>query len=209
MLGENIRILRKRKGYSQETLAQQLHVVRQTVSKWEKGLSVPDAQMLSRLAELLEVSVSDLLGSKVADAEEEREPDLQAIAQQLAILNEQLAASSARKRKRIKGLLLGIMIFFLSIVFILSVLTVLGMAMYDASSEASTARIECIMDGETYEYEIRFDDKHRVTAEGGDEWFLSNPLSIERPNDAMDMIVHIQEYVLSHGGTYQTTIETP
>lgn len=209
MLGENIRILRKRKGYSQETLAQQLHVVRQTVSKWEKGLSVPDAQMLSRLAELLEVSVSDLLGSKVADAEEEREPDLQAIAQQLAILNEQLAASSARKRKRIKGLLLGIMIFFLSIVFILSVLTVLGMAMYDASSEASTARIECIMDGETYEYEIRFDDKHRVTAEGGDEWFLLNPLMNAHPTDAMDLIVHIQEYVLSHGGTYQTTIETP
>lgn len=39
MLGENIKILRKEKGYSQETLAAQLHVVRQTVSKWEKGVS--------------------------------------------------------------------------------------------------------------------------------------------------------------------------
>ena len=37
MLSDNIKILRKKKGYSQETLAEQLHVVRQTISKWEKG----------------------------------------------------------------------------------------------------------------------------------------------------------------------------
>ena len=87
MLGENIRTVRTRKGYSQETLAQQLNVVRQTVSKWEKGLSVPDAEMLARLAELLEVPVSDLLGSEPPE-EEKRLSD---IALQLAILNEQLA----------------------------------------------------------------------------------------------------------------------
>lgn len=39
MLSDNIKILRKKKGYSQETLAEQLHVVRQTISKWEKGVS--------------------------------------------------------------------------------------------------------------------------------------------------------------------------
>ena len=65
MLGENIRNLRKNKGYSQETLAEQLHVVRQTVSKWEKGLSVPDAEMLNRLSELFEVPVDVLLGSSI------------------------------------------------------------------------------------------------------------------------------------------------
>lgn len=55
MLSDNIKILRKKKGYSQETLAEQLHVVRQTISKWEKGISVPDAVMLDRMAELFEV----------------------------------------------------------------------------------------------------------------------------------------------------------
>ena len=39
-LSDNIKILRKKKGYSQETLAEQLHVVRQTISKWEKGGSL-------------------------------------------------------------------------------------------------------------------------------------------------------------------------
>lgn len=39
MLNENLQALRKAKGLSQEELAERLHVVRQTVSKWEKGVS--------------------------------------------------------------------------------------------------------------------------------------------------------------------------
>ena len=65
MLKENIKTLRKSKGLSQEELATRLHVVRQTISKWEKNLSVPDADTLIRLAEILEVSVSELLGEKI------------------------------------------------------------------------------------------------------------------------------------------------
>ena len=53
MFGENLKMLRKQKGFSQEELAVRLHVVRQTISKWEKGLSIPDAEMLIRLAEIL------------------------------------------------------------------------------------------------------------------------------------------------------------
>lgn len=65
MFGENLKTLRKQKGFSQEELATRLHVVRQTISKWEKNLSVPDADTLIRLAEILEVSVSELLGEKL------------------------------------------------------------------------------------------------------------------------------------------------
>ena len=67
MLGENLKALRKQKGMSQEVMAQQLNVVRQTVSKWEQGLSVPDAQMLTRIAELFEVPVSSLLGESIEE----------------------------------------------------------------------------------------------------------------------------------------------
>ena len=63
MLNENIKALRKTKGLTQEELAIRINVVRQTVSKWEKGLSVPDADMLQRIAEVLEVDTSQLLGS--------------------------------------------------------------------------------------------------------------------------------------------------
>lgn len=63
MLSENLKLYRQKKGHTQESLAIQLHVVRQTVSKWEKGLSVPDAETLQRIAEVLEISVNDLLNT--------------------------------------------------------------------------------------------------------------------------------------------------
>ena len=67
MLNENIRNLRKSKGLSQEELAIRLNVVRQTISKWEKGLSVPDSSMIISLAEELDTSVSTLLGETVQE----------------------------------------------------------------------------------------------------------------------------------------------
>lgn len=68
MIWEKIKMLRTQKGLSQEELAVKLGVVRQTVSKWEKGLSVPDSQMLVSLAAELGVSVSSLLGQDEVDA---------------------------------------------------------------------------------------------------------------------------------------------
>ena len=93
MFGENLKTLRKQKGFSQEELATRLHVVRQTISKWEKNLSVPDADTLIRLAEILEVSVSELLGAKI-----ENENTASDVAEQLSRINEQLAIKNRRSR---------------------------------------------------------------------------------------------------------------
>jgi len=58
MLNENIKAIRKSKGLSQEELAVKLNVVRQTISKWEQGLSVPDSEWLFvRLAPIILVGV--------------------------------------------------------------------------------------------------------------------------------------------------------
>ncbi len=67
MVSEKIKTFRTQKGFSQEELAVKLGVVRQTVSKWEKGLSVPDSQMLVSLAAELGVSVGFLLGEDESD----------------------------------------------------------------------------------------------------------------------------------------------
>ncbi|WP_418746156.1 helix-turn-helix domain-containing protein [Frisingicoccus sp.] len=91
MINENIRNARKKKGISQEELAIELNVVRQTVSKWEKGLSVPDADILIQIADLLEVSVNDLLDIKPQN------DDVENIAAELAHLNEQLAHKNREK----------------------------------------------------------------------------------------------------------------
>mgnify|MGYP002516519130 FL=1 len=67
MLNENIKAIRKSKGLSQQELAVKLNIVRQTVPKWEQGLSVPDSAMLISLSEALETPVSTLLGETVME----------------------------------------------------------------------------------------------------------------------------------------------
>lgn len=91
MLSENIKKLRKQKGLTQEELAVRLNVVRQTVSKWEKGISVPDAVLLEKIADILDTNVSTLLGKTV-----EPESDSTQIAEQLARISEQLAIKNRR-----------------------------------------------------------------------------------------------------------------
>lgn len=116
MLQENIRNLRKAKGWSQEELAIKLNVVRQTISKWEKGLSVPDSQMLIRIADELDTTVSELLGEP---AEKNEQPaqntELKEIAAKLEILNEQFAKRSERQRKtwRAAFVILGVVVVFI------------------------------------------------------------------------------------------------
>ncbi len=118
MLGENIKILRKNKGITQEQLAVKLNVVRQTVSKWEKNLSVPDAETLTKLSEVLEVPVSELLGT-----EPEKEKELGEVAVQLQNLNDLLATQSQHQRKIVKKvkLVITIVILILAIGIILPI----------------------------------------------------------------------------------------
>lgn len=96
MLSENIKALRKAKGLSQEELAIKLNVVRQTISKWENGLSVPDSDMLISLSEILEAPVSMLLGEAV---EEIRPDNLKVIAEKLEVINLQLAQRKTTRKK--------------------------------------------------------------------------------------------------------------
>ena len=95
VLSENIRAIRKAKGLSQEELAAKLNVVRQTISKWEQGLSVPDSDLLIAIAQALETPVSTLLGEIVTEPEAD---DLAAIAQKLERINVQLARQKAKRR---------------------------------------------------------------------------------------------------------------
>ena len=102
MLNENIRNLRKAKGVSQEELAIKLNVVRQTVSKWEKGLSVPDSSMIISLAEELDTSVSVLLGETVQE-ECLNEENMKGISEKLEVINLQLAKKSEMRIRTIRS----------------------------------------------------------------------------------------------------------
>ncbi len=96
MLKDNIKSIRKSKGLSQEELAIKLNVVRQTISKWEQGLSVPDSELLVSLSDALDTPVSTLLGENIT---EQKEDSLKEIAEKLEIINLQLAQKKETKRK--------------------------------------------------------------------------------------------------------------
>ena len=63
-IGETISSLRKKKELTQNELAEKMNVTDKAVSKWERDLSCPDVNTISRLAEVLDVSVEELLNAK-------------------------------------------------------------------------------------------------------------------------------------------------
>ena len=119
MLNENIKNLRKSKGLSQEELAIKLNVVRQTVSKWENGLSVPDSSMLISLANQLDTSVSALLGENV---QENRSDDIKTISEKLEVINLQLARRSMARVKTIRWVLFSLCTLIVMIFIALAVM---------------------------------------------------------------------------------------
>ena len=131
MLAENLKALRRAKGLSQEELAVRLHVVRQTVSKWEKGRSVPDADLLVRLAEELDTTAAALLGPEVPP---ETEPG--GTAEQLGRIAEQLAIKNRRAR-RIWKIVAGVLIAFVAVNLLLVLLNAAAFRSFITEAEVT------------------------------------------------------------------------
>lgn len=119
MLKDNLKTLRKNKGLSQEELSIKLNVVRQTISKWESGLSVPDAEMLISISEIFETPVSTILGENI---EEKEKNDIKIISEKLEVINEQLFIKQKQKRKRTITFLIITDAFVISLFILLVVL---------------------------------------------------------------------------------------
>lgn len=116
MLNENLARVRKEHGLTQEALAAKLNVVRQTISKWENGTAVPDADTLCKIADTLDVSVAELLGKPAREGEN---LDHASIAGALAEINEQLAIRNRRSGNVLKivcGIIVGLLILIIAIV---------------------------------------------------------------------------------------------
>ena len=116
MLNENIKANRKLKGLSQQELAVKLNVVRQTVSKWGQGLSVPDSDMLISISEVLETPVSTLLGENVIESKVD---GLKAISAKLEVINLQLAQRKITRKRILHWLLISLCVVIAAIFAIL------------------------------------------------------------------------------------------
>ena len=204
MLSENIKTLRKQKGYSQEQLADKLNVVRQTVSKWEKGYSVPDADMLEELADIFEISVGDLLGKEIMT--EEETTDIGELVKQLKILNDYFSEKIRRKKKR-RNIFKGVCSCICIIAIIISVGLVVCVAV-DNWQYIFEDQIElnCTLDDKDYDVRIRY---YKLSEEiQGANWTSGMPETI---NDMLysedmferkveDMVEEIYKYFTENGG---------
>ena len=119
MLNENIKRLRKSKGLSQEELAMKLNVVRQTVSKWENGLSVPDSGILILLADELDTTVSVLLGE---DVQENTPDDMKTISEKLEVINLLLAKKSMTRVKIVRWVFISLCILIVMLFIALTMI---------------------------------------------------------------------------------------
>lgn len=203
MLGENIKLLRKQHGYSQEILASQLNVVRQTISKWENGQSVPDADMLEKIASLFEVPVSTLLGTTVSDHNETSQNE--EIVKQLVILNEQLASQN-RTRKRTRKIIL---ISVISIITASIILYIAAFILFNYAIDSSVRKkveIHCSSDEDEYYYEVYFDENYQIREAGGDAW-ISNHIQPEQYSDVTVLIAQMEDYFEEHHMEYDVVWE--
>ena len=142
MFSENLKAMRKAKGYTQEELAIKLNVTRQTISKWEKGLSVLDVDFLFKIADVLETNVGTLLGGAIMD-----EVNKDTVAEQLAKISEQLAIKNRRSKRIWK--IVGIVL--LTILALNLLLAIFGMSAYTSfSTDGKTTVIEMNEDNQKY-----------------------------------------------------------
>lgn len=134
MFNENLKKIRKEKGYTQEELAAKVGVVRQTVSKWEKGLSVPDADILCKIAEALNTDINMLLGDEMAvdvdnlngfnsnnsnnSNKKKNINDNNVVEEQLTKISEQLTIKNKRNRKIWKTIGVSLLVIVIFNIFL-------------------------------------------------------------------------------------------
>lgn len=151
MLGENIKTYRQKKGYTQEEVANRLHVTRQTISKWEKNYSVPDAEVFVKLADVLEVQTSQLLEVKVDSDVQTTEEKQNAYAEQLAHIAEQMAVKN-RQSKRIWKTIGIAFAVIIAVCIILIVMNIASFSVYPTTEDVRTHEETIMLEQQSYKF---------------------------------------------------------
>ena len=116
-IGKRLLSLRQQKGMSQEELANQLHVSRQTISKWESDLSLPDMKTMLDISDFFQISITELLGIE----EDNHNHSIEQIYDQTKIVLDNLQKENQRRKTRdyiIIGVCVACMVLVSSLYFL-------------------------------------------------------------------------------------------
>lgn len=202
MLSDNIKNIRKNKGVTQEELANRLHITRQTISKWEKGYSVPDAEMLSKMADALDVSVTELLRMEKTELEQS-----DAVADQLSRINEQLTIKNRRTRRIWKA---AIILFIVLVVIPIVIEIVAAIAFMPVGEKLEGADVgfngstewTCTLNGKEYACSVQYDRDYNIVSHGGDD-FIAKHVDFAGCMDANELAKRLEDYFDRKGGSVQ------
>lgn len=214
MLSENIARLREEHGLTQKQLAEKLHVVRQTVSKWEKGTSMPDAETLVKLAEIFGTTPNELL-----DIETPQLLDVGELTWRTAVISEQLRVQQQRTEgvlDMVKRIFVFLMLVFVVIPFGIFTIAFIEQEIrvatqQPASAPADQTLIEYTLNGQDGQFAINYDpgNPSRPISYFGSEEIaeaVDADSYLNRPNTANEFEFAIYEYIEDNGGTITQVI---
>jgi len=188
-LGDKILELRKKKGYSQEELAEKLSISRQTVSKWELNETSPDIKQAKKISKIFNISLDDLLDNDIKN-----------------ILTEKISNT-----ERLAGLIINILkfigIFIISMVLlvIISVFLFLGVRTEmnkKISNVITKEKYICTLNDQSYVLEIKYNENNKILKIGSDS-ALNEILNLEQYEYADQIINIVKEYFKNEGGSCQ------
>ena len=191
-IGNKIQELRKKKGISQEELAEKIGVARQTISKWELGETSPDLKQAKELSKIFKISLDELTNNDIKEVLIEKTSN-----------TEQLA-----------GLILKLIKFFVLFVIVVFILLIIASIIFKNVRRSNSGRlmdasIKCELHDESYSYEFRFFEETGQITEAGGDGYLANITDLDKYNDAYQALDIIDAYVKNNGGTCQKSEPKP
>ena len=191
-IGNKIQELRKKKGISQEELAEKIGVARQTISKWELGETSPDLKQAKELSRIFKISLDELTNNDIKEVLIEKTSN-----------TEQLA-----------GLILKLIKFFVIFIIVVFILLITASILFRNVRRKNSGRlmdvsIQCELHNESYSYEFTFFEETGQITEAGGDGYLANITNLDKYNDAYQALDIIDAYVKNNGGTCQKSEPKP
>lgn len=182
-LGEKIIELRKEKKLSQEELAEKIGVTRQTISNWELNETAPNIVEATKLAEIFNTSLDELVGNNIKSILEDK------------ISNTEKLAGVILK------LLKGAGILFIVVIVIMILIIGIGFSHFTKQQKSITeSNAKCTLNGEEYTYKIEYDKNNTIRMAGGST-FIADNVGAENYKKAEQLLKAIEEYFKENGGT--------
>ena len=191
-IGKKIMDLRKKKGLSQEELAEKVGIARQTISKWELGETSPDLKQAKELSKIFNVSLDELTDNDIKD----------------------VLVEKTSNTEKLAGLILKIIkfmaIFIIAAPILLITLRIIFKNIYENNSgRLMNVKIECTLHNETYGYEFNYYETTGDIKEAGGDGYLANITGVNKYSDAYQALDVIDAYVKNNGGTCERSESNP